>query len=231
MNFNNFIHVIDVVILPLFFAITLHEGAHGWVASKLGDKTALMMGRVTFNPLKHIDSFGTIILPILILILSNFTFAFGWAKPVPVTWNNLKRPRCDMILVAIAGPFSNLIMALLWAAVAKLSVIIGGTDPVGSVLGTTTLFFYYAGLFGISINLVLMLLNLIPVPPLDGSRVILAILPQKVAYTYSKAEPYGIWILLGLLIFGLLDRFLFPIVSCLMNFIRSIFGLSGNFLF
>ena len=230
MSFNSIVHVIDVVILPLLFAITLHEGAHGWVANKLGDKTALMMGRVTFNPLKHIDPFGTVILPIFILILSNFTFSFGWAKPVPVTWKNLKKPRCDMALVAIAGPLSNLIMALLWAAIAKLSMIVG-IGTVNSILGTTTLFFYYTGLFGISINLVLMLLNLIPVPPLDGSRVVSAILPPKVAYTYSKMEPYGVWMILALLIFGLLGRFLFPIVLCLMNFIRSIFGLPGNFLF
>lgn len=141
MNFSNVIHVIDVVALPLLFAVTLHEGAHGWVASKLGDKTALMMGRVTFNPLKHIDSFGTIVLPILILILSNFTFAFGWAKPVPVIWKNLKRPRCDMVLVAIAGPLSNLVMALLWAVIAKFSVVINSMVGVaGSVLGTATLF-------------------------------------------------------------------------------------------
>ncbi|MFK3616328.1 site-2 protease family protein, partial [Coxiella burnetii] len=104
MSFNNIVHIIAVVVLPLLFAITLHEAAHGWVANKLGDKTALMMGRVTLNPLKHIDPFGTVILPILILILSKFTFAFGWAKPVPVTWQNLRKLRRDMALVAVAGP-------------------------------------------------------------------------------------------------------------------------------
>ncbi|ABX78254.1 site-2 protease family protein [Coxiella burnetii] len=229
MSFNNIVHIIAVVVLPLLFAITLHEAAHGWVANKLGDKTALMMGRVTLNPLKHIDPFGTVILPILILILSKFTFAFGWAKPVPVTWQNLRKPRRDMALVAVAGPLSNLFMALLWAAIAKLSVTFG-VNAVNPVVKTVTLFFYHAGLFGILINLVLMLLNLIPVPPLDGSRIVSAILPPKAAYAYSKIEPYGIWILLGLLIFGLLGRLLLPMVLYLMNFVRSIFGLPGNFL-
>ena len=230
MSFNNIVHIIAVVVLPLLFAITSHEAAHGWVSNKLDDKTALMMGRVTLNPLKHIDPFGTVILPILILILSKFTFAFGWAKPVSIAWQNLRKPRRDMALVAIAGPLSNLLMALLWAAIAKLSVTFA-VNAVNPVVKTVTLFFYHTGLFGILINLVLMLLNLIPVPPLDGSRVVSAILPPKAAYAYSKIEPYGIWILLGLLIFGLLGQLLLPMVLYLMNFVRSIFGLTGNFLF
>ena len=125
MSFENIIHIIAVIILPLLFAITLHEAAHGWVASKLGDKTAKMLGRVTLNPMKHIDWFGTVILPLLMLVLSQFTFAFGWAKPVPVTWENLHKPRRDMALVAIAGPMSNFFMALLWAAIAKLVIALG----------------------------------------------------------------------------------------------------------
>ena len=224
MNYGNIIHLIAVIILPLLFAITLHEAAHGWVASKLGDKTTLMMGRVTLNPVKHIDPFGTLILPILMLILSKFTFAFGWAKPVPVTWQNLKNPRRDMPLVALAGPLANLLMALLWAAIAKLSITFGSGEE-GLVLRKVTIFFYIAGIFGILINVVLMILNLIPLPPLDGSRIVSAILPPKAAYSYSKIEPYGIWILLGLLVFGLLGRILLPPVIHLSQFIRSLFGL------
>ena len=224
MNYSNIIHLIAVIILPLLFAITLHEAAHGWVASKLGDKTALMMGRVTLNPVKHIDSFGTIILPILMLLLSKFTFAFGWAKPVPITWQNLRKPSRDMAIVALAGSFANLLMALLWAMIAKLSVTLGsGTED--SILRNVTVFFYNAGIFGILINIVLMILNLIPLPPLDGSRVVSAILPSRIAYSYSKIEPYGIWILLSLLVFGLLGRILFPSVIHLAQFIRFLFGL------
>lgn len=225
MNFSNIIHLIAVIILPLLFAITLHEAAHGWVTNKLGDKTALMMGRVTLNPIKHIDLFGTLILPILILVLSKFTFAFGWAKPVPVKWQNLRNSRRDMPLVALAGPLANLFMALLWAAVAKLSLFFGGGTGSNPISKDIAAFFYNAGLFGILINVVLMVLNLIPIPPLDGSRVILAILPRRAAYNYSKIEPYGIWILLGLLVFGLLGRILLPPVLHLSQFIHSIFGL------
>lgn len=226
MNYGDIIHLIAVIILPLLFAITLHEAAHGWVASKLGDKTALMMGRVTLNPVKHIDPLGTLILPILMLILSKFTFAFGWAKPVPVTWQNLRKPRRDMALVAFAGPFVNLLMALLWAAIAKVSLTLG-SGAEESILRNATVFFYNAGIFGILINVVLMILNLIPLPPLDGGRIVSAILPPKgaAAYSYSKIEPYGIWISLGLLVFGLLGRILLPPVIHLSQFIRSLFGL------
>ena len=224
MNYGNIIHLIAVIILPLLFAITLHEAAHGWVASKLGDKTTLMMGRVTLNPVKHIDPVGTLILPILMLILSKFTFAFGWAKPVPVAWQNLRKPRRDMSLVALAGPFANLLMAFLWAAIAKLSITLGsGAEDL--ILRKVTVFFYIAGIFGILINAVLIILNLIPLPPLDGSRIVSAILPPRAAYGYSKIEPYGIWILLGLLVFGLLGRILLPPVIHLSQFIRSLFGL------
>lgn len=224
MSFTNIIHVIAVIILPLLFAITLHEAAHGWVANKLGDKTALMMGRVTLNPIKHIDWFGTVILPIFMLVLSRFTFAFGWAKPVPVNWQNLRNPRRDMALVGMAGPLANFLMALLWAAIAKISVVFGGgvTNAVGK---TFSEFFYTAGTFGISINIILMILNLIPIPPLDGSRIVSSLLPPRAAYVYEKIEPYGIWILLGLLVFGLLGRLLIPPVMYLSQLIKSLFGL------
>ena len=185
MNFAQIIQLIAVIILPLLFAITLHEAAHGWVASKLGDKTALMMGRVTLNPIKHIDIFGTVILPIGMLILSKFTFAFGWAKPVPVNWQNLRHPRRDMMLVAIAGPIANLLMGLFWAAIAKLSLVFGA-GTMNPIVKAATSFFYNAGLFGITINIILMVLNLIPIPPLDGSRIVSSILSPSAARTYEK---------------------------------------------
>lgn len=224
MNAANIIQLIAIIILPLLFAITLHEAAHGWVASKLGDKTALMMGRVTLNPIKHIDPLGTVILPLIMLVVSKFTFAFGWAKPVPVNWQNLHHPRRDMALVAIAGPGANLLMALLWAAIAKICVVLG-VGPTDTVVGAATLFFYNAGVFGISINIILMLLNLIPIPPLDGSRIVSSILTPRAERIYAGIEPYGIWILLALILFGFLGKVLYPPALYLTSFIKSIFGL------
>jgi len=224
MSFGNIIHIISVIILPLLFAITLHEAAHGWVASKLGDKTALMMGRVTLNPIKHIDWFGTVILPIVMLVVTKFTFAFGWAKPVPVTWQNLRNPRRDMAIVAIAGPAANLVMALFWAAIAKIALV-WGEGATSSAAIETVKFFKYAGVFGIKINIVLMILNLIPIPPLDGSRIVSSILPPRIAYHYEKIEPYGIWILLGLLVLGILGKVIYTPTMHLFQFIVSLFGL------
>lgn len=214
---NETLHTIAVVILPLLFAITLHEAAHGWVAMKLGDKTALMMGRVTLNPAKHIDPLGTIILPAILLVLSNFTMAFGWAKPVPITWQNLKNPRADKAWVALAGPGANLLMALLWALLAKISSLYP--------LSELAKFLYLMGVYGIGINGILMLLNLIPLPPLDGSRVISSILPPRIAAKYDLLEPYGIWILLALLISGLLGKVLYPLTLQFMTVISSVFHL------
>ncbi len=217
------IQALVVAILPLIFAITVHEAAHGWVASKLGDKTALVLGRVTLNPIKHIDLIGTIILPIILLMLGGFIF--GWAKPVPIGWQNLKNPRRDMALVALAGPFANLLMALIWAGIAKLSVIYlsGQAQPWLSVTGQ---FLEAAANFGIIINCLLMILNLLPIPPLDGSRVISSILPVRAAYQYEKLEAFGIWILLGLLLLGALKYILWPPVVLLIKFIGNLFGIN-----
>lgn len=214
------LHTIAIIILPLLFAITLHEAAHGWVAMKCGDKTALMMGRVTLNPAKHIDPFGTVILPIALLILSNFTMAFGWAKPVPVTWQNLKNPRADKAWVALAGPGANLLMALLWASIAKIAAFYPTSELAK--------FFYSMGIYGIGINIILMLLNLIPLPPLDGSRVISSLLPPRIAYKYDRIEPYGIWILLALLVFGVLGKILLPLTLQFSAAIATLFHLPMN---
>lgn len=214
---HDIITKIAIWALPVLFAITLHEAAHGWVASKFGDKTALMMGRVTLNPLKHIDPVGTILLPILFLMLGGFVF--GWAKPVPVDWRNLKNFRLDAPLVALAGPFSNLLMAFFWAGIAKLGLlgVQSGTQNYG--------FFVLMGIAGIQINLMLMLLNLIPIPPLDGSRVIQSLLPRKMIYRFDTLAPYGMMILILLLISGLLIYVIEPPYNALMHLISYVFSL------
>ncbi|TAN66477.1 MAG: site-2 protease family protein [Methylobacter sp.] len=183
---------IVVWILPVVFAITVHEVAHGWVAKKYGDNTASLLGRLTLNPIKHIDLFGTLILPGL-LLLSGTGFIFGWAKPVPVDPRNFKNPRRDMAIVALAGPVSNLAMAVGWALIARLGVMIGAsTEAVSLPL-------IYSGIAGISINLVLAMLNLLPIPPLDGSRILTGMLPSYWASQYNRLERYGFIILLVLL--------------------------------
>lgn len=216
------IQKIAVAILPLIFAITLHEAAHGWVASKCGDKTALMLGRVTLNPVKHIDLLGTIILPIVMLFIGGFVF--GWAKPVPVAWQNLKHPRRDMALVALSGPAANLLMAFLWAGILKCIILFLPVDSQPWI-ATTGEFLQGAAKFGILINCVLLVLNLLPVPPLDGSRVISSILPPGAAHIYEKIEPFGIWILLILLIMGQLNFILLPGIRLAMYWLYNIFGL------
>ena len=225
MNFNQAIQELTVAFIPLIFAITLHEAAHGWVASKFGDKTALMLGRVSLNPLKHIDPLGTIVLPIIMVMLGGFIF--GWAKPVPVAWQNLRHPRRDMALVAFAGPFANLVMAFIWAFIAKLNILFLQDSQV-EILKTVYIFIQLSSLFGITINCVLMVLNLLPIPPLDGSRIISSLLPPNAASTYDKIEPYGIWILLMLLILGVLNALLWPPVMLLLTAIKMLFGIPGS---
>ena len=223
MNIVSSIQMICIAAIPLIFAITLHEAAHGWIASKCGDNTAQMLGRVTLNPIKHIDLLGTIILPILMLLFSGFIF--GWAKPVPVNWRNLHHRRRDMALVAIAGPAANFLMALLWAIIAKLNYLFLGKLPSQSFFTSPALFIHLTATFGILINCVLMVLNLIPIPPLDGSRVVASLLPPKLVVLYGKIEPFGIWILLLLLVFGVLGYVLWPPITYLINQIKFLFSL------
>lgn len=227
-NLNQILPTLVIAALPLLFAITLHEAAHGWVANKLGDKTALMLGRVSLNPVRHIDPIGTIVVPLAMLLLST-GFIFGWAKPVPVTWQNLRNPRRDMAIVAIAGPLSNLLMAFFWAIVAKLGSFFLGTWDTQASMRTVALFFNMSGLFGILINSLLLVLNLLPIPPLDGSKVISAILPPRIAARYDLIEPYGIWILLALLFLGHLQKILLPPVFALTKAISSLFGIHQTF--
>ncbi|MCX7094112.1 MAG: site-2 protease family protein [Methylobacter sp.] len=183
---------IVVWILPVIFAITVHEVAHGWVAKRYGDNTASALGRLTLNPIKHVDLFGTLIIPGL-LLLSGTGFIFGWAKPVPVDARNFKNPLRDMAVVALAGPVSNFLMALGWALIARLGVSIGAQAEAISLP------LIYTGVAGISINLVLALINLLPIPPLDGSRVLSGILPNYWAWQYNRLERFGFIILLALL--------------------------------
>jgi Zn-dependent protease len=196
---------IVVYTLPMIFGITVHEMAHGWVAKKYGDNTASSLGRLTLNPIKHIDLFGTIILPAILLgtlLIMGKGFIFGWAKPVPVDARNFKNPPRDMAIVALAGPVSNLLMALGWALVIRLGATIGaGAEAISQPL-------IAMGFAGISINLSLALINLLPIPPLDGSRILTGILPRYWAWQYNRLEPYGFYILIALLYFNVLNMLL-----------------------
>jgi len=217
MNELSTIQQVVVLVLPVLFAITVHEAAHGWVANKLGDSTARLQGRVTLNPIKHIDPIGTVILPLGMYLLTGFMF--GWAKPVPVDWRKLRNPRRDMALVAIAGPGSNLIMALLWAVGMQVGVHLLETLPwVGYPL-------IYMGTAGIMINSVLMVLNLLPILPLDGGRVVASLLPAKWALPYARLEPWGLFIIVGLLASGLLGSIIGPVLSTFQYIIVSLVGL------
>lgn len=212
------IQKIAIWALPILFAITLHEVAHGWVASFFGDQTARLSGRLSLNPLKHIDPIGTVAVPLLMLTVSNFIF--GWAKPVPVDARNMRHPRRDMAIVALAGPLSNIFMAICWAGIARMGVIAehGSAAWWGVPL-------VYMGEAGIMINVVLAVLNLIPLPPLDGGRVLQSLLPPRVAYHFSMIEPYGFFILILLMFTGALSFIMGPPVFFLMDLIAGVFEL------
>jgi Zn-dependent protease len=205
MQSLNSIQTLAVLALPVLFAITVHEAAHGWMARRFGDSTAMLLGRVTLNPLKHIDPIGTILVPAVTFLLSSFLF--GWAKPVPVNWRNLHHPRRDMVLVALAGPGANLIMAVFWALAVKLGV------ALFDVFEWLALPLIYMGSAGVLINSILMTLNLLPILPLDGGRVLAGLLPPKLAWRFSRLEPYGLFIVIGLLATGLLGKILWPLVA------------------
>jgi len=212
----NIIQKIAIMAPPVIFAIVLHEVAHGWVANKLGDHTAKDMGRLTLNPISHIDLFGTIIMPILLFVATDGKFVFGSAKPVPINPYNFKNPRKDMALSSLAGPAVNLIMAVAFTFL--LRVVIAGLE--GRVPRVYWTWFFvpvtYMLFYGVLVNVVLAVLNLIPIPPLDGSRVAYWLLPEKQAQLYYRLEPYGMFIILGLFFLGILGKMMTPIVGFLL---------------
>ena len=209
MNELSTLQLIAIWILPVIFAITLHEVGHGWAAFKLGDNTAYQLGRITLNPIKHIDPIGTVILPSLLLVTTGFVF--GWAKPVPVNFQQLNLPRRDMALVALAGPGANLLMLFFWAIIINIGFFFYSSYD-------SAIFFIYVGQAGVIINFILMLLNLLPILPLDGGRVVHAMLPLNMADKYGRLEPFGLILLIVLLLTGVLQQ----VMQYFLGFIQII---------
>lgn len=207
--------------IPVLLAITLHEVAHGWVARYLGDPTAAKLGRLTLNPIKHIDPIGTILVPAIMILLPG-NFLFGWAKPVPVNVNQLGSPKRDMAIVAVAGPVSNLIMALLWALLIK--ICLSGSGEESSVQQTLILM----GLAGMMINIILMVLNMIPLPPLDGGRVLAGLLPDNLSAMLGSIERYGFIIIVALLVSGVLGTIISTPMALSFAFVEKSIGLTGG---
>ena len=214
---ESLIQTIAIAALPVIFAITLHEAAHGYAARHFGDPTAWQMGRISLNPLRHIDLVGTIIIPIAILLFSSGTFLFGYAKPVPVDFGRLRNPKKDMLWVAAAGPGANLFMALCWALMLKLAWLMPGNDFTVPLSEMSKI--------GIIVNCVLMVLNLFPLPPLDGGRVAVSLLPHRLAWKFAQIERFGFPILLILLFTGVLGAVMNPLVIFSARAIEFIFGL------
>ena len=220
-QFLNIAILVATAAIPMIFAITVHEVAHGWAALHLGDPTAKYAGRLTLNPIKHVDPLGTIIVPFAMLIMSSGAWAFGWAKPVPVAFHNLRNPRRDMILVAAAGPGVNLAMALGWALLLAQRMAFDPSLDLGSDWVVRMCF------IGVTINVLLAVFNMLPIPPLDGGRVLAGLLPPQLARTLQRVEPFGFLILIVLLVTGVLWTLVDPVrLPLLRFFLRSVAGLA-----
>ena len=215
MQIDQLIQTIALAGIPVLFAITLHEAAHGYVARHFGDMTAYQAGRISLNPLRHIDPVGTVLLPLLTLWMGGILF--GWAKPVPVNFSALRNPKKDMLWVAIAGPASNLVMALGWALIYKMGLLFPENYFAEPMLGMA--------MWGIKINVVLMVLNLLPLPPLDGGRVAVSLLPHRQAFQLAKIEPYGMFILIFLAITPVLSLILSPLIGLVFKLLSLLFGI------
>jgi Zn-dependent protease len=218
MDLSPIIQTVALFAIPMIFAITLHEAAHGYVAKYFGDYTAYQAGRISLNPINHIDPVGTVLIPVALVVFTAGQFVFGWAKPVPVNFGNLRDPKRDMLWVAAAGPGANLFMALCWALVLKIVVELPAN------------YFSYPlqqmAQGGVLINLGLMVLNLIPIPPLDGGRIAVSLLPHRLAYRFAMIEPYGLIIIVVLLATRALGAVIWPLVTLCRNVIYALFGLS-----
>ena len=196
MDIANLIQTVLIYAIPVLFAITVHEAAHGYVARHFGDNTAYSMGRVTLNPIKHIDPVGTILMPLMLYFATSGAFLFGYAKPVPVQFGNLRNPKRDMVWVALAGPGANLIQAVIWGVLLYALVGTGLTEP----------FFVKMCQGGMLVNVVMFAFNLFPLPPLDGGRILVGLLPHKQADLVSRIEPYGFFIVMGLVLAGIVSK-------------------------
>ena len=222
MDIANLIQTVAIYALPVLFAITVHEAAHGYVARHFGDNTAYVLGRVTLNPLKHIDPVGTILMPLMLYFATSGAFLFGYAKPVPVRFDKLRNPKRDMIWVALAGPGVNFIQAFLWGA---LLYALHGT-------GVTESFFLKMAQGGILVNLVMFAFNLFPLPPLDGGRILVGLLPYRQAELVSRVEPWGFFIVMALVISGIVStlwlqplmKLSYFVLNILLTPIAMIFG-------
>jgi Zn-dependent protease len=211
MDITQTIQTVLIYALPVLFAITVHEAAHGYAARHFGDNTAYALGRITLNPLKHIDPMGTILMPLMMYIATSGTFLFGYAKPVPVRFGNLRNPKRDMVWVALAGPGANLVQAVFWGLLLYVLLGMGINEP----------FFIKMCQGGMLVNVVMFVFNLFPVPPLDGGRILVGLLPYRQAELVSRIEPWGFFIVMGLVLAHIIDRFwMHPLMGLTFGFLE-----------